>query len=110
MEIEDVIGIYDEVLTPSVCSSIIKFTNLFKLVEAKIINDKIKGGEVNKKITNYFSPYDDVLKVANDECWVDSPLGYNGASGASVSKYTQIMVKPRNHRFVSYARTIKSFP
>ena len=65
---------------------------------------------VNKKITNYFSPYDDDLKVANDECWVDSPLGYNGSSGASVSKYTQIMVKPRNHRFVSYARTIKSFP
>ena len=32
---------------------------------------------VNKKITNYFSPYDDVLKAANDECWVDSPLGYN---------------------------------
>ena len=52
MEIEDVIGIYDEVLNPSVCSSIIKFTNLFKLGEAKIINEKIKGGEVNKEIRN----------------------------------------------------------
>ena len=52
MEIEDVIGIYDEVLTPSVCSSIIKFTNLFNFGEAKIINDKIKGGEVNKEIRN----------------------------------------------------------
>ena len=65
---------------------------------------------VNKKITNYFSPYDDVLKAANDECWVDSPLGYNGSSGVSVPKYTQKMVRPRNHRFASYARTIKSFP
>ena len=65
---------------------------------------------VNKKITNYFSPYDEVLKAANDECWVDSPLGYNGSSGVSVSKYTQKMVRPRNHRFASYARTIKSFP
>ena len=65
---------------------------------------------VNKKITNYFSPYDDVLKAANDECWVDSPLGYNGSSGASVSKYTQKMVRPKNHRFASYAQTIKSFP
>ena len=65
---------------------------------------------VNKKITNYFSPYDDVLKAANDECWVDSPLGYNGSSGASISKYTQRMVRPKNHRFASYARTIKSFP
>ena len=65
---------------------------------------------VNKKITNYFSPYDDVLKAANDECWVDSPLGYNGTTGTPISKYTQKMVRPRNHRFASYARTIKSFP
>ena len=65
---------------------------------------------VNKKITNHFSPYDDVLKAANDECWVDSPLGYNGPIGTSISKYTQKMVRPRNHRFASYALTIKSFP
>ncbi len=65
---------------------------------------------VNKKITNYFSPYDDVLKAANDECWVDSPLGYNGVIGLHVSKYKQKMVKPSNHRFASYAKTLKSFP
>ena len=65
---------------------------------------------VNKKITNYFSPHDDVLKAANDECWVDSPLGYNGTIGTSISKYKQKMVRPRNHRFASYAQTIKSFP
>jgi hypothetical protein len=28
----------------------------------------------------------------------------------SISKYTQKMVRPRNHRFASYALTIKSFP
>ena len=65
---------------------------------------------VNKKITNNFSPYDDVLKAANDECWVDSPLGYNGTIGTSISKYKQKMVRPRNHRFASYAQTIKLFP
>ena len=65
---------------------------------------------VNKKITNYFSPYDDVLKAANDECWVDSPLGYNGVIGLHVSKYKQKMVRPSNHRFASYAKTLKSFP
>ncbi len=65
---------------------------------------------INKKITNYFSPYDDVLKAANDECWVDSPLGYNGTVGTSISKYTQKKVIPKNHRFASYAQTIKSFP
>ena len=65
---------------------------------------------VNKKIINFFSPYDDVLKAANDECWVDSPLGYNGSVGTTVSKYTQRMVRPRNHRFASYAPTMKSFP
>jgi len=65
---------------------------------------------VNKKIINYFSPYDDVLKVANDECWVDSPLGYNGSVGSHISKYKQKMVRPANHRFVSYAKTLKSFP
>ena len=52
MEIEDVIGIYDEVLTPSICSSILKFANLSNFGEAKVVNEKIEGGEVNKKIRN----------------------------------------------------------
>ena len=30
---------------------------------------------VNKKIINHYSPYDDVLKAAHDEKWVESPIG-----------------------------------
>tara|TARA_Y100000996_G_C22477139_1_gene624651 strand:- start:252 stop:1010 length:759 start_codon:yes stop_codon:yes gene_type:complete len=65
---------------------------------------------VNKKIINYYSPYDDVLKAAHDEKWVDSPIGYMGASGITCKKYHQKQVKPQNHRFASYAKTINSFP
>ena len=94
---------------------IIESVHLFGAsIPANSFNARKSGSKfqktVNKKITNYFSPYDDVLKAANDECWVDSPLGYNGTTGTPISKYTQKMVRPRNHRFASYARTIKSFP
>ena len=65
---------------------------------------------VNKKIINYYSPYDDVLKTAYDEKWVESPIGYKGALGGVCLKYHQKRVHPQNHRFVSYAKTIKSFP
>ena len=65
---------------------------------------------VNDRITNYFSPYDDVLKAAHDEKWVESPIGYKGALGKTCSKYYQKMVRPQNHRFASYAKTIKTFP
>ena len=65
---------------------------------------------VNKKIINHFSPYDDVLKAAHDEKWVESPIGYRGALGTTCSKYIQKQVRPQNHRFASYAKTIKSFP
>ena len=65
---------------------------------------------VNKKIINHFSPYDDVLKAAHDEKWVESPIGYRGALGITCSKYVQRKVRPKNHRFASYAKTIKSFP
>ena len=33
-----------------------------------------------------------------------------GARGKVVSKYRQTMVKPKNHRFQSYARVLNSFP
>ena len=94
---------------------IIESVHLFGAsIHANSFNPRKSGSmfqkTVNKKITNYFSPYDDVLKAANDECWVDSPLGYNGTIGTSISKYKQKMVRPRNHRFASYAQTIKSFP
>ena len=65
---------------------------------------------VNKKIINHYSPYDDVLKAAHDEKWVESPIGYRGALGPTCSKYNQKQVRPQNHRFASYAKTIKSFP
>ena len=65
---------------------------------------------VAKKIKNYFSPYDDVLREADESNWVPTPIGYRGAYGKTISKYTQIMVKPKNHRFASYALVLKSFP
>ena len=63
-----------------------------------------------KKIINYYSPYDYVLKAAHDEKWVESPIGYKGALGTTTSKYNQKQVRPQNHRFTSYAKTIISFP
>ena len=65
---------------------------------------------VAKKIKNYFSPYDDVLREADESNWVPTPIGYRGANGKTISKYTQIMVKPKNHRFASYSLVLKSFP
>ena len=65
---------------------------------------------VAKKIKNYFSPYDDVLHEAEESNWVPTPIGYRGARGKVVSKYRQTMVKPKNHRFQSYARALNSFP
>ena len=65
---------------------------------------------VNKKIINFYSPYDEVLKAATEEQWVDTPIGYKGSVGLNISKYTQRRVTPRNHRFASYAATLNSFP
>lgn len=68
--------------------------------------DKIIQG----KIVNYFSPSDEVLNWANKEKFVNSPLGLNGAVGKTISKYRQKFVKPKNHRFASYAAVLSSFP
>ena len=65
---------------------------------------------VATKIRNYYSPYDDVLSFAKDWNWVDTPIGYMGAHGKTISKYSQIMLKPKNHRFASYAAVLRSFP
>ena len=65
---------------------------------------------VAKKIKNYFSPYDDVLREAEKLNWVPTPIGYIGARGKTISKYRQTMVKPKNHRFLSYARVLNRFP
>ena len=53
---------------------------------------------------------DEVLKEAENENYVQAPLGLNGSSGKTISKYLQKKVKPQNHRFVSYAQTLKTFP
>lgn len=68
--------------------------------------DKVIRG----KIVNYFSPTDEVLNWANNEKFVNGPLGLNGAVGKTISKYHQKSVKPKNHRFASYAEVLPSFP
>ena len=51
-----------------------------------------------------------VLGWAEKEKFVNGPLGLNGATGKPVSKYTQILLKPKNHRFASYVSVLKKFP
>ena len=96
-------------------NGIIESVHLFGAsIPANSLSPKIHGNKfqkiVNKKIINHYSPYDDVLKAAHDEKWVDSPIGYRGALGTTCKKYHQKQVRPQNHRFASYAKTIKSFP
>ena len=65
---------------------------------------------VATKIKNYYSPEDEVLRLADNWNWVNTPIGYKGAWGKTISKYSQTMVKPKNHRFASYAAVLRSFP
>ena len=65
---------------------------------------------IRGKILNYFSPTDDVLFWADKANFVAGPLGLNGATGKTISKYHQRKVNPENHRFASYAAVLKSFP
>ncbi|MBT8242819.1 MAG: DUF726 domain-containing protein [Nitrosopumilus sp.] len=71
---------------------------------------KIFQSTVNSKILNHYAPTDEVLNWANKEKYVKGPLGLNGASGKPVNHYRQKLVKPKNHRFASYAVVLKSFP
>lgn len=71
---------------------------------------KILQKIVNKKIVNHYAPKDEVLFWANKEEYVLGPLGLNGAIGKPVRKYHQKLVKPKNHRFASYASVLNSFP
>lgn len=65
---------------------------------------------VSKKIVNHFSPSDEVLGWAEKQKFVNGPLGLNGATGKTIPKYHQKMVKPKNHRFASYAAVLMRFP
>jgi esterase/lipase superfamily enzyme len=65
---------------------------------------------IKDKIVNYFAPSDEVLKYAHENRQVINPLGLNGTSGKTISKYIQKKVKPKNHRFISYSNVLNSFP
>ena len=71
---------------------------------------KILQDVVNTKIVNHYAPTDEVLGWANKEKFVKCPLGLNGATGKPISKYRQILLKPKNHRFASYVSVLKKFP
>jgi len=71
---------------------------------------KILQNIVNKKIVNHYAPSDEVLGWADEEKFVKSPLGLNGATGKTISKYHQTLLKPKNHRFASYISVLKKFP
>ena len=64
---------------------------------------------IKRKIVNYFAPTDSVLKYAHDNHQVVNPLGLKGVSVKS-TKYIQKKVKPKNHRFLSYAAVLRKFP
>ena len=63
-----------------------------------------------KNLKNYFAPTDEVLAEAHMDGTVKNPMGLNGSTGKTIPKYIQKKVKPKNHRFVSYATVLKSFP
>lgn len=71
---------------------------------------KILQNIVNKKIVNHYAPTDEVLKWADSEKHVKGPLGLNGSIGKPVAKYRQKLVRPKNHRFASYAQVLNNFP
>ena len=71
---------------------------------------KILQNIVNEKIVNHYAPSDEVLSWANKEKFVKGPLGLDGATGKPISKYRQILLKPKNHRFASYVSVLKKFP
>ncbi len=70
---------------------------------------KILQKTVRRKIINYYSPQDEVLKYAYETGLIKIPLGYRGVQRKSVPKYVQKRVMPKNHRFVSYVSLLMSF-
>ena len=71
---------------------------------------KILQSIIHSKIVNHYAPKDEVLLWANKEKYVNGPLGLNGATGKPIRKYRQKLVKPKNHRFASYAQVLNSYP
>jgi hypothetical protein len=71
---------------------------------------KILQTVVRKKIVNYYSLQDDVLEHSHKIGAIESPLGYCGYSGRTIAKYIQRKVRPKNHRFASYAAVLDEYP
>jgi len=65
---------------------------------------------VSSKIINYYAPTDEVLVWADKNEMVKRPLGLGGSAKKSIQKYKDRKVKPKNHRFASYAQALSSFP
>ena len=65
---------------------------------------------VRQKFINYYSKFDGVLKYAYLQNLIPEPIGYSGANGKTTSNYVQKHVHPDNHRFVSYAKILSSYP
>jgi len=72
--------------------------------------EKILQKIVRGKVKNYYSPLDEVLKESHKVGWIKNPIGYTGGTNNLTSKFKQIRVNPKNHRFASYAHELKSFP
>ncbi|MFQ6025349.1 MAG: DUF726 domain-containing protein [Nitrosopumilaceae archaeon] len=83
-------------------------------VQSSVVSSRAYGSVlqkvVRKKIKNYYSPGDEVLKKSEKEGSIKTPLGLFGANGKTIPKFTQKRVYPKNHRFASYAAVLKSFP
>lgn len=83
-------------------------------IPSDMIASKKYGGPlqavVNKRILNYYSPQDDVLRYAHEHNMIDSPIGYLGSKPGTVGKYLQKKVRPKNHRFASYAQVLAKYP
>jgi pimeloyl-ACP methyl ester carboxylesterase len=82
-------------------------------IDADVLKSKSLQGAlkrvISKKLYNYYSPKDDVLKHSYDVGIIGKPLGYVGYRGPSIPKLVQKRVFPRNHRFASYACVLTGF-
>ena len=73
---------------------------------------------VRSSITSHYAPTDEVLLEAAgdaggggaDRPRPGDPLGLYGAHGRTVPKYSEVEVRPGNHRFASYAAVLEAFP
>ena len=80
-------------------------------VPSSLRYSKVFKSVIETKIVNYYAPNDEVLSWAHDNLPRYTPLGLYGAiNKKSIAKYHDRKVKPKNHRFASYAAVLKLFP